>query len=406
MADALPPLPDGSDAGEDDRQAIADVQAAMGEDFEILRALGHGKVATVYLALDRALGVQVAVKVLRPGKAADETARRRFEREARAAASLGDHPNTVAVTRFGRLPDQTPYLVMQYVKGRTMGERLKAEGRLSVAEATSVLAEVASALVLAHSKGIVHRDIRPGNVLWDAEKERARLTDFGIAAVVDQTGPGSTRLTKTGELLGNPHYLSPEQLMDGEVTELTDIYLFGVLGYELFSGRGPYEARTPTEWIKAHLQQEPADLRTLRPDVPAPVAELLRRCLAREPRHRPSARDVARALQPESGTPGAPPLDDPTDIQQLFKRRVPQIVLVVGGLGAGLIQLADALEDLLPPKSKLLTVIFVVAAILASAVLSWFHGERGKQKAPVIEYVLLGIITVAWIVVSVLAIMR
>ncbi len=404
MADPLPHPPQGAEAVGDDR-AVEELQAALGEDFRILRPLGRGKMATVYLAEDPALGVQVAVKVLRRGKAADETARRRFEREARAAASLGDHPNTVAVTRFGRLPDQTPYLVMQYVKGRTMEERLKAEGRLSVTAATSVLAEVASALALAHSKGIVHRDVRPGNVLWDAEKERARLTDFGIAAVMDQTGPGSTRLTKTGELLGDPQHLSPEQLMDGEVTELTDIYLFGVLGYELLTGGGPYDARTPTEWIKAHLQQEPKNLRTLRPDVPPELADLLLRCLAREPRHRPSARDVVRQLEHQGvEVAGAP--EDLTDIQQLLKRRVPQFVLIALGAGFGLIDLVSNLGTLLPAKSELLTVIFVVAAIIASAVLSWFHGEKGTQKAPAIEYLLLGLIAAGWIAVSVYAVVR
>ncbi|HKJ92960.1 MAG TPA: serine/threonine-protein kinase, partial [Longimicrobiales bacterium] len=189
----------------DEGRSLADLRAALGADFDVMRELGRGAMATVYLARDRALDVLVAVKVLRPERAVDETARRRFEREARAAASMGDHPNTVAVTRFGRLPDETPYLVMQYVKGRTMDERLRAAGRLSVAQARSVLAEVASALALAHAKGIVHRDVRAGNVLWDAENERARLTDFGIAAVLDCMGPGATRLTRTGELLGDPH---------------------------------------------------------------------------------------------------------------------------------------------------------------------------------------------------------
>jgi serine/threonine protein kinase len=398
-----------SESGDSDRHALNDVRASLGSDFEIVRPLGHGAMATVYLAKDQALGVLVAVKVLRPGKAADETARRRFEREARAAASLADHPYTVAVTRFGRLSDQTPYLVMQYVKGRTMEERLKAEGRLSVPEAMAVLSQVASALALAHSKGIVHRDVRPGNVLWDEEKGCARLTDFGIAAVIDPTGPETTRLTKTGQLLGDPHYLSPEQLMDGQATELTDMYLFGVLGYELLSGQGPYEARTATEWIKAHLQQEPRDLRELRPDVPARVADLLHRCLAREPMHRPSAKDAARALQAEaspSGAVAAAVEEGSSDLTKLLQRRVPQVVLITVGAGVGLIQLADALEDLLPPKSKLLTVIFVVAAVAASGVIAWFHGERGRQRAPSVEYVLLGLIGAAWLVGSVFAVIR
>lgn len=406
-----PTLPSGlgEASGDGDQHALDEVREALGSDFDIVRQLGQGAMATVYLAKDRALGVPVAVKVLRPGKAADETARRRFEREARAAASLADHPNTVAVTRFGRLPDQTPYLVMQYVKGRTMEERLKAEGRLSISEAVKVLEEVASALALAHAKGIIHRDIRPGNVLWDAEKGRARLTDFGIAAVIDPTGPETTRLTKTGQLLGDPHYLSPEQLMDGQATELTDMYLFGVLGYELLSGRGPYDARTATDWIKAHLQAEPKDLRELRPDVPAPVAELLLRCLAREPLHRPSAKDVTRALQPDApSTGGGAAVEEagPSDLTKLLQRRVPQIVLITAGAGAGLIDLVGNLGTLLPAKSELLTVIFVVAAVVASAVIAWFHGKKGRQRAPAIEYVLLGIITVGWLVGTVFAVIR
>jgi serine/threonine protein kinase len=405
-----PPPPSGSDgaSSESDRHALNDVRASLGSDYDILRPLGHGAMATVYLAKDRALGVLVAVKVLRPGKAADETARRRFEREARAAASLADHPNTVAVTRFGRLSDQTPYLVMQYVKGRTMEERLKAEGRLAVPEALAVLSQVASALVLAHSKGIVHRDIRPGNVLWDEEKGRARLTDFGIAAVIDPAGPETTRLTKTGQLLGDPHYLSPEQLMDGQATELTDMYLFGVLGYELLSGQGPYEARTATEWIKAHLQQEPRGLRELRPDVPVSVADLLRRCLAREPLHRPSARDAARALQAEVAPSGAGSAVDggPDDLKKLLQRRVPQIVLITAGTGYGLIELVGNLGDVLPRKSELLTVIFVAAAVAASGVIAWFHGARGRQRAPSVEYLLLGLIGALWLVGTVFAVLH
>ncbi len=183
------------------------------------------------------------------------------------------------------------------------------------------------------------------------------------------------------------------------------MYLFGVLGYELLSGSPPYEAKSPTEWIKAHLHGEPRDLRALRPDVPLPLADLLRRCLAREPQHRPSARDVARALQEERADAQAQSAD-PTDITQLLKRRVPQIVLITVGAGVGLVDLVSNLGTLLPAKSELLTVIFVVAAILASAVLSWFHGAKGKQKAPVTEYVLLGILTIAWIAVSVVAIVR
>jgi eukaryotic-like serine/threonine-protein kinase len=392
---------------ERDPRSLEELQVALGADFDILRLLSRGPMTTVYLAKDRALGVPVAIKVLRPGKVADETTRRRFEREARAAASLTDHPNTVPVTRFGRLPDETPYLVMPYVQGRTLEERLAAEGQLTVPEATQILKEVASALALAHEKGIVHRDVRPANVLWDEEKGRARLTDFGIAAVINPTGTEITRLTKTGQLLGDPTHLSPEQLLDEGITELSDMYLFGILGYELLAGKGPYDARTPTEWITAHLNREPRDVRELRPGVPDEVADLLRRCLAKQPKHRPSAKDVVRALEPNApagaaaGQPGTS-ADDPAE---LVRRHVPQIVLFTVGIGVGLIGLANAMESLLPADSMLLTVIFVVAAVLASAVISWFHGQKGRQRAPAIEYLLLGLITLAWLAVSIVAVL-
>jgi serine/threonine-protein kinase len=382
----------------------ADLVTALGADYEIVRTLGSGKAATVFLARDRALGVLVAIKALNPSRARDETARKRFEREARSAASLADHPNVVAVSRFGVAEGRTPYVIMQYVKGRTMEERLKAEGRLPLAEARRILRDVASALAVAHEKGIVHRDVRLGNVLWDEEKERALLTDFGIAAVMDQTGLQASRLTSTGQQLADPRYQTPEQLQDHAVTVLSDVYLFGVLGYELLTGEGPYDARSNTEWINAHLRLDPRDLKAFRPDVDGGLADLLRRCLARDPQHRPTVKDVLRLLKGEPTTPGASGSTASSgtndDLAELVKRRVPQIVLLTAGIGITLIGLSDALEDLLPSDAKLLTVIFVVAAVVAAAVVGWFHGEKGKQRAPAVEWVLLGLVGVAWLVVS------
>ncbi len=388
----------GPDTIPSERHALDAVRAGLKEDFDVLRVLGQGSMATVYLARDHVLGVLVAIKVLNADRARDETARRRFEREARAAASLAEHPNVVAVQRYGRLADQTPYLVMQFVKGRTMEERLKAEGRLSIAEARQVLREVASALAVAHAHGFLHRDVRPGNVLWDEEHGRALLTDFGIAAVLSTGGEETTRLTRTGQLMGELRYLSPEQLHDAELTELADIYLLGVLGYELLCGEGPYEARSNTDWITAHLRQEPRDLRTLRPDVDAGTADLLRRCLAKEPRHRPRAVDVARILEGAStaGDGGR------EDVAELLKRRVPQIVGIAVALSAALIGVASDLtgDGLIPEVSVSLAVALSIAMVLASSVVAWFHGARGRQRATTLEYALLGIITTGWLIVS------
>jgi serine/threonine-protein kinase len=380
------------------------LRQGLGDDFEIVRELGKGSMATVYLAREKALGRLVAVKVLLPGRAADETARRRFEREAKAAASLV-HPNVVQVFRFGRLPDETPYLVMRFVKGRTMEERLKAEGHLPVALARQVLHDVTSALAAAHAQGIVHRDVRPANVLWDEDSESAHLTDFGIAALLATGGDEVTRLTKTGQMVGDPRYLSPEQLLDKDLTELADMYAVGVLGYELFTGEGPYDAKTNTQWITAHLSADPKDLRQMRPDIDPAVADLLRRCLNREPNHRPSAADAARVLSGETassqdGSTGG--VEEVADFQQLLRRRVPQIVIVSGAAAVGFIQLVAVLVEMGTIGAIFwdLSLPFAVCGVAASTVIAWFHGEKGKQETSVLEWILLSVIAVVWIAVS------
>ena len=391
----------------EDQDSIDALQGALGSDFEIKRLMGRGAMANVYLAKETQLGRFVALKVLLSQHSKDETARKRFEREAKAAASLS-HPSVVQVYRFGRLPDETPFLVMRFVKGRTMEERLKAEGRLATALTRQVLLEVASALSAAHSQGIVHRDVRPANVLWDEESERALLSDFGIAALLVTSGEEATRLTKTGQIMGDPRYLSPEQLLDQDLTELADIYAFGVMGYELLTGEGPYEARTNTQWITAHLSQDPKDLRIARPDVPADIADLLKRCLSREPKHRPSAADVVSVLagDPSGAAAGGPTsggVEEAADFQQLIRRRVPQVVIITGGAGLGLMSLMNELtadQQLLDPIWYRLTLPFVACGLAAATVIAWFHGERGKQQTNVLEWVLLSVIGVIWFSIS------
>ena len=405
MSNPDPASPSEPDADASEARTLQELQLALGKDLQLQRPLGSGSAATVFLARERELGRLVAVKVLRSGKAGDETARLRFEREARAAASLS-HPNVVQVLRFGRLPDETPYLVMRYVKGRTMEDRLAAEGRFTIALAMQVLEEVASALVAAHARGIVHRDVRPGNVLWDEEQQKALLSDFGIAALTATSGEEAVRLTQTGQMLGDPRYMSPEQLLDEEITELADMYGLGILGYELFAGEGPYVAKTNTQVITAHLKGEARDLRTLRPDADPRVADLLKRCLNREPRHRPSAADMVRVLRTTTGSDsrGSGGREDESDLQQLIKRRVPQIVVLAAGGGLGLMGLVDQLvdRDVLPDVSYRLTLPTAIAGVAAAAVVGWFHGEKGKQRARPVEWALLAIIGVAWVAAIVL----
>jgi serine/threonine protein kinase len=394
-----------TESPEAERRSIDKLQEALGDDLEVLRRLGKGSMATVYLAREKSLGRLVAVKVLLPGRAGDEQARKRFEREARSAASLV-HPNIVQVFRFGRLPDETPYLVMRFVKGRTMEERLKAEGRLPTELARSVLADVTSALAAAHARGIVHRDVRPANVLWDTETESAHLTDFGIAALLETSGEEQTRITKTGQMVGDPRYLSPEQLMDEDLTELADMYAVGILGYELFTGEGPYDAKTNTQWITAHLSQEPKDLRRMRPDIPAEVADLLKRCLNREPKHRPSAADAHRILkgggETEAPRTGSGSVEDPMNLDEVLKRNIPRIVGLAGAAGLGLIGLAGTLADMsvIPRPLFLLTLPLSACGVMAATVIAWFHGEKGRQQSNILEWLLLSLIGVAWLMIS------
>jgi serine/threonine protein kinase len=390
---------------DDERHTLEALQEALGADFELKQRLGRGSVATVYLAREKALGRLVAVKVLLPSRARDETARRRFEREAKAAASLS-HPNVVQVLRFGRLPDETPYLVMRFVKGRTLEDRLAAEGPLPVDLAREILFGVASALAAAHAQGIVHRDVRPANVLWDEERNQALLADFGIAALLATSGEETTRLTKTGQMLGDPRYLSPEQLLDQDLTELADIYALGVLGYEIFTGQGPYEAKTNTQWITAHLSGTPRDLRQMRPDVDPALADLLKRCLNREPNHRPSAATIASILQGrkggESGGTGGLSVEDELTWGEITRRRIPQLMGAAVASGATFVGFVAVIVELYGVDLLWLNLSFPLAGcgVAAATVVAWFHGERGRQQINVLEWILLSIIGVIWLTVS------
>lgn len=380
-----------------------ELSTALGDEFDVLQTLGTGTVATVFLARERALSRLVAIKVMDPATASDDTTRKRFEREAQSAASLAAHPHVVSVYRYGVLPEGDPFIIMQYVKGRTMEERLAAEGRLPIDEALSTLAGVASALALAHRQGIVHRDVRPGNVLWDEEAGTALLTDFGIAALTATGAADATRLTRSGELLGDPRYLSPEQLLDEPVTGNSDVYSFGITAYELLTGQPPYDAKTPADWVKAHLNGEPRDLKELRWDVPDSAADLVQRCLAREPRHRPSAADVERILSrgdeasaPPTGAAGAS-AEDLSDVQTLLKKRVPQAVLITGTVAVFITQILSGFEN---PRLYSASLVLAITAVAVSAVIAWFHGERGRQRAPATEYIILAVLIVGGLALS------
>jgi serine/threonine protein kinase len=257
--------------------------------------LADGSVSRVYLARERGLQRLVAVKVLDPELAREPVARQRFERAARAAARVR-HRNVVAIHRVSTLEDGTPYMVMEYIEGRSLADALKADGLPDSGAARGILHAVASALAASHENRVVHRDLRPANVLREDRTGRIVLTDFGVARILDTGSEEFAELTRPGQILGDPSHISPEQIRGEPVTDQADIYSFGVLGYHVLAGRGPFEAEGTIKLLHAHSESAPDDVRELRPDVDPDVADLLERCLAKRPEHRPRAADVARIL--------------------------------------------------------------------------------------------------------------
>jgi serine/threonine-protein kinase len=272
----------------------------LGE-YEILGELGRGGMATVYLAHDIALDRRVAIKVMSPALL-DEGLAERFRREARTAASL-NHPHVIPIYAV-RERSNLLYFVMKFVAGQSLDPILKTMGALPIPMAQVILAQAASALGYAHRRGVIHRDVKPANIMLD-DDGWVVMTDFGIAKV-----PAATGLTMTGVTVGTPAYMSPEQCMGHEVTGASDQYSLGVVAYEMLAGRKPFIASTAMAMMYAHFNEEPRPLRELRPQIPPELEASVMRMLAKEPEHRWAKIDDAF---------GAPPLahDDPTR-QQLI----------------------------------------------------------------------------------------
>jgi len=266
--------------------------------YEVDGQLGRGGMAEVRAGTDLRLQRPVAVKFLLPEMAARDDIRRRFEAEACAAASLSD-PHAVAVYDTGE-HDGQPYIVMERLPGETLADRIAA-GRLDPDWVRQVAAEVLGALAAAHAVGLVHRDVKPGNILI-TEEGHAKIADFGIAKTLE--GPGESRdLTGTGQLLGTPAYLAPERLDGAPATPKSDLYSLGVVLYEALAGRCPFSGETPLATARAVAAGEYPPLAELRPDLDRDLVATVERAMATDPEHRfESAADMAAALT-ASGQP-------------------------------------------------------------------------------------------------------
>jgi tetratricopeptide (TPR) repeat protein/tRNA A-37 threonylcarbamoyl transferase component Bud32 len=283
------------------------VQSSLGTAYSIERELGGGGMSRTYVAMEQALSRRVVVKVLSPDLAAGVSIDR-FRREIMLAAKL-QHPHVVPVLSSGDA-DGLPWFTMPYVEGESLRARL-ARGPMGLGEITGILRDVARALEFAHAQGVVHRDIKPDNVLLAGSS--ATVTDFGIAKAITaaRTGPEGSTLTMAGTSIGSPAYMAPEQAAgDPNIDHRSDIYAFGCMAYELLAGHPPFTGSSPAKLLGAHLGETPRDIRELRPDAPPSLADLVMRCLQKDPDRRPSqASDLVRVLDSvtSSGASAAAP---------------------------------------------------------------------------------------------------
>jgi serine/threonine protein kinase len=264
---------------------VTDTQTRLAEAlagrYTIEREVGAGGMATVYLANDVKHDRKVALKVLRPELSA-ALGSERFPREIKFVAQF-NHPHILSLYDSGEAQGFLFY-VMPYVEGESLRDRLVREKQLPIPDAVRILKEVADALAYSHARGVVHRDIKPGNVLLSGR--HAVVTDFGVAKAVSASASRDT-MTTVGMAVGTPHYMAPEQAMgQGDIDQRADIYALGILGYEMLAGRTPFNAETAQGILAAHVMEVPKELREFRPGVPEPLAQAIMKCLAKNPADR------------------------------------------------------------------------------------------------------------------------
>ncbi|HXY30099.1 MAG TPA: protein kinase [Gemmatimonadaceae bacterium] len=281
------------------------LQATLGGAYTLENELGGGGMSRVFAATENSLGRKVVVKVL-PPELAEGVSVERFKREILLAAQL-QQANIVQVLSAGEI-NGLPYYTMPLVDGHSLRTRLTKGGPLPVTEAVGILREVARALAYAHDHGVVHRDIKPDNVLLSGGS--AMVTDFGVAKALSASktlAPGGT-ITQFGTSLGTPAYMAPEQAAaDATTNHRADIYAFGVMAYELLAGQPPFHGRTAQKLLAAHMAEKPPSITDVRPDVPPTLAELITKCLEKEPDQRPqSATELTRVLETVTSAGGHP----------------------------------------------------------------------------------------------------
>ena len=286
------------------------LQEALGDDYDIERELGGGGMSRVFLAEERALGRRVVIKLLSPDLAADVSVER-FKREIQMTARL-QHPHIVPILKAGET-DGLPYYTMPYVEGDSLRVRLLRTGAMTLREATSILRDVTKALEFAHSQGIVHRDIKPDNILLAGNS--ATVSDFGVgkALAASRVHSESTLLTEVGLAIGTPQYMSPEQALgEATVDQRADLYALGCVAYEILAGEPPFAGLPPSALFRAQIVDTPTPIQEKRADVPDALAALIARCMEKDPDHRPSsAEEILTILEGVAASTSLEPMTTP-----------------------------------------------------------------------------------------------
>src|SRR5262245_3299919 len=303
--------------------------------FEVMRVLGRGGMGIVLEAFDSRLQRNVALKVLDPELASDETARQRFCREARAAASI-THENVVAVHQVEKAADNgLPYLVMQLVSGETLEQRLLREKQLPIKEIVRIGLQAAQGLAAAHAQGLTHRDVKPGNILLEPPHDKVKLTDFGLARIADDV-----KLTRTGFVTGTPLYMAPEQALGESADPRSDLFSLGAILYEMCAGQPPFLGNSALAILKQIAETKHRPLREVNPDAPEWLAEMVDELLAKKVEDRyQSAADLAEVLEYHWAHMRSSSHDLPAVCQEEIKKRSTRHRVILAAAAALLLTL-------------------------------------------------------------------
>ena len=293
--------------------------------YELEEKIGSGGMAEVYCAHDNSLDRLVAVKILHEAYRNDLEFVEKFTDEAKAAARLA-HPNIVNIYDVG-IDGIDHYIVMEYVQGNSLKDKLRQEGALDILTATKISKDIANGLAHAHAHNLVHCDIKPHNILMTPDG-RAKIADFGIARAITES-----TMTYSGNVVGSVHYFSPEQAQGTSITPKSDVYSLGIVMYEMLTNKLPFNGENPVSIAMKHIEEEPAPPSSIRPEIPPMLEAIILRAMNKNPELRPSSFDMIQALSNVEASLSVAQMDDPISGGNLFnfRRNLPASIAFCSG---------------------------------------------------------------------------